>query len=120
MTSACLVVAPSQRGQPPWALVFRIFLYSCLLCTPIVFKAALAEASGAWQVAQCADTRAFALCLLVLPRSQRWVERLNEGAIALYKASGFKQMPAAPQYDSFTSALKLSQKEPLLFYKDLR
>ena len=75
----CLVVAPSQRGQLPWALVFRIFLYSCLLCTPIVFKAALAEASGAWQVAQWADTRAFALCLLVLPRSQRWVERLNEG-----------------------------------------
>ena len=47
------------------------------------------------------------------------VERSNEAAIALYEGEGFGRLPASPMYDSFTSALKLAQKEPLLFFKQL-
>ena len=47
------------------------------------------------------------------------VERANEPAIALYEGSGFKRMPTTPQYATFTTALQLAQKEPLLMFKKL-
>jgi len=47
------------------------------------------------------------------------VERANEPAIALYEGNGFRRMPSTPQYATFTTALQLAQKEPLLMFKKL-
>ena len=47
------------------------------------------------------------------------VEKANEPALRLYEGEGFVRLPASPRYSAFTSALKLSQKEPLLLFKGL-
>ena len=47
------------------------------------------------------------------------VERSNAPAISLYETEGFVKLPPSPRYDAFTTALKLSQKEPLLMFKQL-
>lgn len=47
------------------------------------------------------------------------VEKANEPALRLYEDEGFVRLPPSPRYSAFTSALKLSQKEPLLLFKQV-
>ena len=47
------------------------------------------------------------------------VEGENEAALGLYKAAGYSQQPATAQHASFTNALELRQKSPLLLAKRL-
>jgi len=47
------------------------------------------------------------------------VERANAGAIRLYEAGGFALQPKTPQHDSFTRALNLVHRDPLLMYRDV-
>ena len=47
------------------------------------------------------------------------VERSNTAAIKLYESGGYKRRSSTPQLASFTNALDLRFKEPLLFCKPL-
>ena len=47
------------------------------------------------------------------------VERSNEAALQLYRAEEYNTLPESPVYTSFTSALKLQHREPLLLRKSL-
>ncbi|KAL1496511.1 hypothetical protein AB1Y20_016465 [Prymnesium parvum] len=47
------------------------------------------------------------------------VERVNSGAIALYEACGYKSKPDVPPYRSFTQALNLQHRDPVLMYRSL-
>jgi len=47
------------------------------------------------------------------------VEASNDGALALYESAGYSKLPKTPMYNTFTTALHLSHREPLLMYKPL-